>query len=129
LPKGVSRKWKLVLTFLLGCAFGELAADFTDWIYFEYYNKLTAEEAALVWYWMTALWYFFLFGVAYALARARIVRPEHFVYAMMFITVVGGVLSWEALSSQAPPAFLLFTLGVPVMVSLGLLWGLKRQVD
>jgi hypothetical protein len=46
-----------------------------------------------------------------------------------FMAVLGGYLSWRALSSSASPAYLLFVLGIPTMVSLGILWGLKRRVE
>ena len=123
------RGWKTVLTFISGMVFGELSSDFTDFIYFTYYKDVSAETAPLVWYWLTASWYMVLFAVAYVIARLGIVRPEHFVYFMMFLAALGGYLSWRALSSSASPAYLLFVLGIPTAVSLGILWGLKRRVE
>jgi len=125
----VNRKWKLVLTFIAGCVFGELSSDFTDWIYFTYYRSVTAETAPIVWYWLTASWYIVLFLIAYLVAKTRLVTAESFVYFMMFMAVLGGYLSWNALAQQDPWPYLMFVLGIPTMVSLGLLWGLKRSVD
>jgi hypothetical protein len=63
------------------------------------------------------------------LAKTRLVTAESFVYFMMFMAVLGGYLSWNALAQQDPWPYLVFVLGIPTMVSLGLLWGLKRSVD
>jgi hypothetical protein len=125
----MSRKWYIVLTFILGMAFGELSSDFTDWIYFTHFKDITFETAPIYWYFLTASWYAILFFIAYFISKTGIITPESFIYFMMFLAILGAYLSWNALSKGASPLYLFFVLGIPTMVSLGILEGVRRQVD
>jgi hypothetical protein len=84
----MDRRWKLVLAFIAGTVFAEIAADPSDYIFFQLREKLTAEQSVMAWYFLTAAFYAALFAAAYMLASTRLISPENFVYAMMALVAV-----------------------------------------
>jgi len=126
----MERRWKLVLAFIGGTVFAELAADPTDYLFFQLRQQLTAEQGVLVWYFLTAGFYTALFIAAYAVASARIVTPETFIYVMMALVAFGGYMSWRILASQGVhPEFLAIVLGIPLIVAMGMLWRLRQALE
>ncbi|MEM4301543.1 MAG: hypothetical protein QXD61_06140 [Candidatus Caldarchaeum sp.] len=124
------RAWKILLAFIGGTVFAELGSDPTDYIFFQLRDRLTSEQAAAMWYFLTASFYAVLFIAAYLLARTRVIKPHHMVYVMAGLTVFGFALSWRVLSTEGVAADrLVFILGIPLVVSLAILKGLKEEVD
>ncbi len=119
-----------MLAFIAGTIFAEMAADPTDYIFFQLRQQLTAEQGVLAWYFLTAGFYTAVFIAAYALASARIVTAESFVYVMMALVAFGAYMSWRVLTSEGvQPEFLAIALGIPFMVAMGILWRLRRAVE
>ncbi|MEM1944085.1 MAG: hypothetical protein QXE52_08395 [Candidatus Caldarchaeum sp.] len=126
----MNRGWKIVLAFISGTIFAEVAADPTDYIYFQLRSTMTPEQTAASWYFLTAAFYTALFAAAYLLARTKLVTAENFLYALLALTVLGTALSWRTLSSQGVETTkLVFLLGIPLAVSCGIIWGVKRKLD
>ncbi|MEM1949379.1 MAG: hypothetical protein QXY50_02805 [Candidatus Caldarchaeum sp.] len=126
----MNRRWKILLAFIAGTVFAEMAADPTDYLFFQLREKMTAEQSVAAWYFLTAGFYTALFIAAYIIARARLMTAENFLYAMVALTVVGVYLSWRVLTQEnIPQTSLALLLGVPTAASLGLLYGLRKQMD
>jgi hypothetical protein len=126
----MDRRWKLVLAFIAGTVFAEIAADPSDYIFFQLREKLTAEQSVMAWYFLTAAFYTALFAAAYMLASTRLISPENFVYAMMALVVFGVYLSYKTLTAQGvQPSHLIPLLGIPFAVAMGMLWRLRKAVD
>ncbi|MEM2066739.1 MAG: hypothetical protein QXH59_09675 [Candidatus Caldarchaeum sp.] len=125
----MERGWKIVLAFIAGAIWGELSSDPTDAIFFRNFSQLSGEQALFYWYFLTASFYLVLFIAAYIVAKTGIVSPENFVYVMMALVVGGFFLTWETMNRQVDARVLIVTLGIPLTVSLGLLTGLRSEVD
>jgi len=126
----MDRRWKLVLAFIAGTVFAEIAADPTDYLFFQLREKLTAEQSVMAWYFLTATFYAALFAAAYMLASTRLISPENFVYAMMALVAFGVYLSFKTLTAQGvETSHLIPLLGIPFAVAMGILWRLRKAVD
>jgi len=126
----MDRRWKLVMAFIAGTVFAEIAADPSDYIFFQLRERLTAEQSVAVWYFLTAAFYAALFAAAYMVASTRLISPENFVYVMMALVVFGVYLSFKTLTVQGVEAsHLIPLLGIPFAVAMGILWRLRKAVD
>jgi hypothetical protein len=126
----MDRKWTIILAFLAGTIFAEIAADPTDYLFFQRAGEagFSPSEAIGFWYFLTSGFYTALFVAAYIISRMRIIKPEHFIYAMMALVGWGAWQTYRALSANVPSDQILIMLALPVVVSFGLLLGLRRQV-
>jgi len=85
--------WKFVLAFLLGSIFAEITADpISDFLFFKRVStqqSLSLIESILYWYYLPALVYFIFFIAAFILMKKEIIKPRHFIYALIFLAGIG----------------------------------------
>lgn len=123
------RGWRILLAFIGGTIFAEISVDPTDYLFFQLKDRLTAEQSAAMWYFLAAAFYSALFLAAYLVARTGVLKPEHIVYIMAGLIIFGAVLSWRTLSAQGASAEnLVLILGIPLITSLAILKGLRKEL-
>jgi len=125
---GLSHNWKIVLAFFLGGAVADVAQDASSYIFFwaqaNSYNGFISQT--VTWYWIPFGLYvgFFLLGLG--LARLGF-KPESVIYIYLAMVVASAALSFGLPQFQSP----VFGASVilATMISVGIVFGVKRQVE
>jgi len=127
----MDNRWKVILAFAAGAIFSEISADPTDYLFLRRIAQgtMSATEGWLYWYMLTASFYVVVFVAAYILSRSAIIKPEHFVYVLIFLLAWGTIQSYNVLTQQVSTAEAAIMISIPFAVSLGILIGLKEEVD
>jgi hypothetical protein len=114
--------WRFVLAFLLGSIFAEFTSDvLSDMLFFRRVGTgtpLSPVESVWYWYYLPALVYTAMFVAAYLLMKAHVVKPKHFVYALIFLAGIGMVASLKALGGSNVVAVMLLAPFLVLMVVL-----------
>jgi hypothetical protein len=104
--------WKFVLAFLMGSIFAECTSDpISDMLFFQRVSTgvpLSPIESVLYWYYLPALIYASFFILAYILMKKEIIKPRHFVYALLFLAGIGAIKSIQSFGYEKNVALLLF---------------------
>ena len=126
----MDRRWKLVIAFIAGTIFAEVAADPTDYIFFQLRQQMTLEQTVLAWYFLAAAFYIALLIAAYIIASTRLITPETFIYVIMAMVVFGAWMSYRVIAQQSGDTqTAAMLLAIPLTVALGILWRLRKTVE
>lgn len=128
-----STKWLIILSFIAGTVFAEIATDPTDFIFFMFFSNLSREQALVIWYFLSASFYLLVLLIAYFLYK---IAPENrnaqkaTVFAMIALTAAGAVMTWYTMVAQgADPYLVTAALAAPFTVALVILLRLLKRVS